>query len=342
MDYLNPSAIDPYAQRGAAPTGLTADPYQIYGQMQNRDMAQQLYGNSLAQSQLNLNEAQRKDLENQFNFEQMQNLRQNPEYISALMRQKMNDALAGGAESANKYLSAVQGAYDQVLPQTMQAVPMGTELTPQQQAQNDAQQQQLYGGARQQLQALGLGGNLPQTFDEAAPYIMAQANRYQYQPQYQEKAGIANIGANSRIAAAETRADAQAQIAQLRAQMEIENQKFRYENMPPQTFEQALLRGQITPQQYQQYSAMKPNFNPMLQGQITGAKTEAQKMAENQALIARMRDFGVQLSPQQEQGILGAGMGQQPQSNAPAVGTVMNGYRFKGGDPSQQSNWEKQ
>lgn len=30
-----------------------------------------------------------------------------------------------------------------------------------------------------------------------------------------------------------------------------------------------------------------------------------------------------------------------PSSNAPAVGTVMKGYRFKGGDPSQQANWEK-
>ena len=27
--------------------------------------------------------------------------------------------------------------------------------------------------------------------------------------------------------------------------------------------------------------------------------------------------------------------------NAPAVGTVKNGYKFNGGDPNNKSNWEK-
>ena len=30
----------------------------------------------------------------------------------------------------------------------------------------------------------------------------------------------------------------------------------------------------------------------------------------------------------------------KPTSNAPAVGTVKSGYRFKGGNPAVQSNWE--
>lgn len=32
---------------------------------------------------------------------------------------------------------------------------------------------------------------------------------------------------------------------------------------------------------------------------------------------------------------------EQPKQAAPAPGTVMDGYRFKGGDPSKESNWEK-
>ena len=35
------------------------------------------------------------------------------------------------------------------------------------------------------------------------------------------------------------------------------------------------------------------------------------------------------------------GGGQTTQSSVPAIGSVMDGYRFKGGDPSSQSSWEK-
>ncbi len=38
----------------------------------------------------------------------------------------------------------------------------------------------------------------------------------------------------------------------------------------------------------------------------------------------------------------GTGVGGGGAPKAPPVGTVMQGFRFKGGDPAQQSNWEKQ
>ena len=35
------------------------------------------------------------------------------------------------------------------------------------------------------------------------------------------------------------------------------------------------------------------------------------------------------------------GIGEKPKSNAVSAGQVVNGFRFKGGDPSKQTSWEK-
>lgn len=51
------------------------------------------------------------------------------------------------------------------------------------------------------------------------------------------------------------------------------------------------------------------------------------------------KDFDAKLSPRAKQVVSGLGGGAN--STSPAPGAVMDGYRFKGGDPANQANWEK-
>lgn len=46
------------------------------------------------------------------------------------------------------------------------------------------------------------------------------------------------------------------------------------------------------------------------------------------------------IPPETQKSILPTSYNIKPKVAAPSVGVVKNGYRFKGGDPSQQSNWE--
>ena len=91
-------------------------------------------------------------------------------------------------------------------------------------------------------------------------------------------------------------------------------------------------------------------------GQITeveGAKAEAAKArldtAQSDAeFLAALKEFQVQVDKLVDLARKKAGGGVVPQneqstpaSNAPAPGTIEGGYRFKGGDPANPSNWEK-
>lgn len=88
-------------------------------------------------------------------------------------------------------------------------------------------------------------------------------------------------------------------------------------------------------------------------GQITvNSMEEARKVAEGwhtsaqaRAGLAQLkREAGTTVKASSEEVAKSAGTskGQPGVNGAPAVGTVEGGFRFKGGDPSQQSNWVKQ
>jgi hypothetical protein len=85
-------------------------------------------------------------------------------------------------------------------------------------------------------------------------------------------------------------------------------------NMPPEVRKKAGMEDK-----YKQYVASRNNIQTNL---IDPAISLRDSLAEKYGLPATKKV-------------------EAPSSNAPAVGTVMKGYRFKGGDPSQQANWEK-
>ena len=70
-------------------------------------------------------------------------------------------------------------------------------------------------------------------------------------------------------------------------------------------------------------------------------QTAGNLIATLEAMKPWMKDMSTLAQPGVNQGInVGAGAGGGAQ--APAVGTVEGGYKFKGGDPAKQENWVKQ
>ena len=71
---------------------------------------------------------------------------------------------------------------------------------------------------------------------------------------------------------------------------------------------------------------------------ITKYQTNDISAAEARRQMAALDKRSI-MTPEMKQAL--EGISPAAQSNAPAAGEVMDGYRFKGGDPANQSNWER-
>lgn len=340
MDYTNASGIDPYAKvssQNGPLQGFTPD-MQI-AEWQNRDTARALYqqaieqgslanqqaGVNLGKSQYDLAQAGRQDVLNQYQFQnQGLPLAQNSDYQNYLRQAqilgaqgKQQEATIANQNAGNQYLGQLLSSAK--LPVSDEDV---SKMKPADQQAFMTQQSQKYLDAVRQAQAQGINvGNVPQNPADFQNWVQGMQNYYQTSPEFRGKQlqantqkEVAGIGAASREEVAGIRADATLQAIQDRLKYE-ELMKQNY----PKTLDEALLRGQITFDQYKQYQAARPQFNPQLQGEITGYKTTQQQQAENQALLQKLKYLGVQLSPQQEALLAGGGGQIQPQQSGGPV-----------------------
>jgi hypothetical protein len=84
-------------------------------------------------------------------------------------------------------------------------------------------------------------------------------------------------------------------------------------------------------------------------GRFTALDTQAKQMMPstykshfiyNQDIVNGLQAMGVQPAESRTE-MANAAQKANQSSGGPAVGTIERGYRFKGGDPSDQSSWEK-
>ena len=85
----------------------------------------------------------------------------------------------------------------------------------------------------------------------------------------------------------------------------------------------------------------RPVRNPVTGAQATITDQDALKSFYTWASENGKKPTATQFAQWEAQGRPGANKNPQPASGAPKIGTVENGYRFKGGDPALPGSWEK-
>lgn len=74
--------------------------------------------------------------------------------------------------------------------------------------------------------------------------------------------------------------------------------------------------------------------------EVSAIRKKAKEAGQPEPSLSQIRDMLIQRELQSAGGRSGATPAAQT-TTAPAVGTVMQGYRFKGGNPADKNNWEK-
>ena len=124
-----------------------------------------------------------------------------------------------------------------------------------------------------------------------------------------------------------------------------EQRRFEQTNYPEKfKLEQRKVEADIAkagrPDEFQQRVKLAKE-NPEMYARLFGEKSSlTEKDFYEMASKTPMGSLKPELIPQIAKQMMEARAGAKP-TGAPAVGTIQGGYRFKGGDPGSQSNWEK-
>jgi len=142
--------------------------------------------------------------------------------------------------------------------------------------------------------------------------------------------------------ASTTQAEASKRTAETAAQREAREAEAQKQMLPADVaYKRALASQAGRPSEHEQrlkLAQTNPELYAKLYGESKSSLTE--KDFYEMAAKTPMGSLKPELIPQIAKQMMESRAGTKP-TGAPAVGTIQGGYRFKGGDPGSQSNWEK-
>jgi soluble lytic murein transglycosylase-like protein len=135
------------------------------------------------------------------------------------------------------------------------------------------------------------------------------------------------------------------QLIAAQADADYNNAKLGYGNQQAQNLRDGKGYQPLSTFDQQWQTQRNPQVYAAAMGALQGQPYEQWTRGLQQPEIERALDVVSRASPNAtvngKAGRLNMQPGGQAQSNAPTVGTVQQGYRFKGGDPSNQANWDR-